>query len=116
MDKIAQIISNPLYCLLFGGGGILIIALTIIPLFRKNKEKKKDDNININIDINNSNPNFNNNDNRNNNTYNLEFETRPVVDKHEEYQEMKFREEEYYISFLKTIEEKRKEGDKVEYK
>jgi hypothetical protein len=46
----------------------------------------------------------------------LEFESNPIIDKHEEYEELDFNSDEYYITFLKTIEEKKKGGDEFEYK
>ena len=51
-----------------------------------------------------------------NQEYNLEFAYNPITDKEEEYDSLDFDTEEYYITFLKTIEEKKKAGDKFEYK
>lgn len=41
---------------------------------------------------------------------------KPLVDKDEEYKKWNFDSEEFYILFLKEIEEKKRGGDKIEYK
>lgn len=46
MEIFNNIISNPLYSLIFGSGGVAIIVFTILGF------KKKDKNINIKIDVN----------------------------------------------------------------
>jgi len=114
MERFNQILENPLYIILFGSGGVLIIIITLISL-----RSKKDNGINISIDINKEKQddvsNINS-DETQNKEYNLEFESNPIIDKTEEYDSLDFDTEEYYITFLKTIEEKKKAGDKFEFK
>ena len=109
MEFFNHIVSNPFYSFLFGSGGIVIIICTIIEL-----KNKKDRNINIEIDVN-DNKNVDK-DTKKHINYNLEFASNPIIDKHEEYEELDFDSDEYYITFLKTIEEKKKGGDEFEYK
>jgi len=108
MEIFSHIISNPLYSLIFGSGGVAIIFFTILGL------KKKDKNINIKIDVNGNRKK--DEEAKKDTNYNLEFESNPIIDKHEEYEELDFNSDEYYITFLKTIEEKKKGGDEFEYK
>ncbi len=114
METFNQILENPLYIILFGSGGVLMIIITLISL-----RSKKDNGINISIDINKEKQddvsNINSNETKNK-EYNLEFESNPIIDKTEEYDSLDFDTEEYYITFLKTIEEKKKAGDKFEFK
>ena len=114
METFNQILENPLYIFLFGSGGVLIIIITLISL-----RSKKDNRINIIIDINKEKQdgvsNINSDETKNK-EYNLEFESKPIIDKTEEYDSLDFDTEEYYITFLKTIEEKKKAGDKFEFK
>lgn len=110
MEIFSQIVSNPLYLFLFGSGGVLVIVLTIISL-----KNKKDNGININIDVNSNETKDAGSDIEKDAKYNLEFAPNPIIDKHEEYEQLDFTSDEYYITFLKTIEEK-KGGDKIEYK
>lgn len=114
MEIFKQILENPLYIILFGSGGVLIIIITLISL-----KNKKDNGINISIDINKEKQddvsNINS-DQTKNKEYNLEFKSNPIIDKTEEYDSLDFDTEEYYITFLKTIEEKKKAGDKFEFK
>lgn len=114
METFNQILENPLYIILFGSGGVLIIIITLISL-----RSKKDNGINISIDINKEKQddvsNINSDETKNK-EYNLEFESNPIIDKTEEYDSLDFDTEEYYITFLKTIEEKKKAGDKFEFK
>ncbi len=114
METFNQILENPLYIFLFGSGGVLIIIITLISL-----RSKKDNRINIIIDINKEKQdgvsNINSDETKNK-EYNLEFESNPIIDKTEEYDSLDFDTEEYYITFLKTIEEKKKAGDKFEFK
>lgn len=114
METFNQILENPLYIILFGSGGVLIIIITLISL-----RSKKDNRINIIIDINKEKQdgvsNINSDETKNK-EYNLEFESNPIIDKTEEYDSLDFDTEEYYITFLKTIEEKKKAGDKFEFK
>lgn len=114
METFNQILENPLYIFLFGSGGVLIIIITLISL-----RSKKDNGINISIDINKEKQddvsNINSDETKNK-EYNLEFESNPIIDKTEEYDSLDFDTEEYYITFLKTIEEKKKAGDKFEFK
>ncbi len=114
MERFNQILENPLYIILFGSGGVLIIIITLISL-----RSKKDNGINISIDINKEKQddvsNINSDETKNK-EYNLEFESNPIIDKTEEYDSLDFDTEEYYITFLKTIEEKKKAGDKFEFK
>lgn len=114
MEIFNQILENPLYIILFGSGGVLIIIITLISL-----RSKKDNGINISIDINKEKQddvsNINSDETKNK-EYNLEFESNPIIDKTEEYDSLDFDTEEYYITFLKTIEEKKKAGDKFEFK
>ncbi len=104
MERFNQILENPLYIILFGSGGVLIIIITLISL-----RSKKDNGINISIDINKEKQddvsNINSDETKNK-EYNLEFESNPIIDKTEEYDSLDFDTEEYYITFLKTIEEK----------
>ena len=52
MEYLNQIISNPLYILLFGGGGILAITIAIIGLLKdKNKKRKNRNKINNNEEL-----------------------------------------------------------------
>lgn len=114
MEIFNQILENPLYIILFGSGGVLIIIITLISL-----RSKKDNGINISIDINKEKQDDASNinsDETKNKEYNLEFESNPIIDKTEEYDSLDFDTEEYYITFLKTIEEKKKAGDKFEFK
>lgn len=114
MEICKQILENPLFLILFGSGGIVIIIITIISL-----RSKKEDRININIDVSGEKPNNIGNvnfDEPQNKDYNLEFEKKPIIDKSEEYDSLDFNTEEYYITYLKTIEEKKKAGDKFEFK
>lgn len=111
MEIFSQIVSNPLYLFLFGSGGVLVIVLTIISL-----KNKKDNGININIDVNSNETKDAGSDIDKDVKYNLEFAPNPIIDKHEEYEQLDFTSDEYYITFLKTIEEKKKGGDKIEYK
>ena len=114
MELFKQLLENPLYIILFGSGGILAIIVAIIAL-----RNKKENGISISIDINGDKKDSNNDLNTSeakNEEYILEFETNPIVDKTEEYDYLDFTSEEYYVAFLKTIEEKKKAGDKVEYK
>ena len=108
MEKIKVILESPLYTLLFGGGGILIIFISILSM-RKKRDEEEEKGININIDIDNR------SGSENKTEYNLNFETRPTIDKREEYQSLDFKQEDYYVNFLKTVEEKKKEGDQFEY-
>jgi hypothetical protein len=108
MEIFSHIISNPLYSLIFGSGGVAIIFFTILGL------KKKDKNINIKIDVNGNRKK--DEEAKKDTNYNLEFESNPIIDKHEEYEKLDFNSDEYYITFLKTIEEKKKGGDEFEYK
>ncbi len=114
MELFKQLLENPVYVLLFGSSGVLAIIIALIAL-----KNKKENGININIDVNSdkkdSNNDFNTSETKNKG-YNLEFETNPIVDKKEEYDYLDFTSEEYYVTFLKTIEEKKKTGDKLEYK
>ena len=114
METFNQILENPLYIILFDSGGVLIIIITLISL-----RSKKDNGINISIDINKEKQddvsNINSDETKNK-EYNLEFESNPIIDKTEEYDSLDFDTEEYYITFLKTIEEKKKAGDKFEFK
>lgn len=114
MEIFNQILENPLYIILFGSGGVLIIIITLISL-----RSKKDNGINISIDVNSEKrgdvSSINSNETKNK-EYNLEFESNPIIDKTEEYDSLNFDTEEYYITFLKTIEEKKKAGDKFEFK
>lgn len=105
MEVLNLILENPLYITLFGSGGVLIIIITLIS-FRN----KKENGINISIDINSKKQKTKNKD------YNLEFGSNPFIDKNEEYDSLDFDTDEYYITFLKTIEEKKKAGDKFEFK
>lgn len=107
MEIFEYLLGNPLYIVLCGSGGILVIIISLIAL-----KNKKENGISINIDV-------NSNKNRSkirDQEYNLEFESKPIIDKREEYDYLDFDSEEYYVTFLKTIEEKRKRGDKFEYK
>ena len=45
----------------------------------------------------------------------MDIEDFPEVDKLEEYQHFGYNTDEYYITFLKTIEEKKKAGDDITY-
>ena len=108
MEIFNNIISNPLYSLIFGSGGVAIIVFTILGF------KKKDKNINIKIDVNDDRKK--DEEAKKDTNYNLEFESNPIIDKHEGYDELVFNSDEYYIAFLKTIEEKKKGGDEFEYK
>ena len=108
MEIFNNIISNPLYSLIFGSGGEAIIVFTILGF------KKKDKNINIKIDVNDDRKK--DEEAKKDTNYNLEFESNPIIDKHEEYEELDFNSDEYYITFIKTIEEKNKGGDELEYK
>lgn len=114
MEIFKQILENPLYIILFGSGGVLIILITLITL-----RNNKDNGINISIDVNSEKQDdvsIINSDETKNKEYNLEFESNPIIDKTEEYDSLDFDTEEYYITFLKTIEEKKKAGDKFEFK
>lgn len=114
MEILGQILQNPLYIILFGSGGVIIIIITLISL-----KNKKENGININIDVNNEKPDNSSNINLNeteHKEYNLEFESSPIIDKREVYDSLNFDTEEYYITFLKTIEEKKKAGDKIDFK
>ncbi len=106
-----QIVSNPLYIFLFGSGGVLVIVLAIMA-----HKNKKDGDININIDVNSNEATGEDSSIGKNPKYNLEFAPNPIIDKREEYEKLDFGSDEYYINFLKTIEEKKKKGDKIEYK
>ena len=108
MEIFNNILSNPLYSLIFGSGGVAIIVITILGF------KKNDKNINIKIDVNDDRKK--DEEAKKDTNYNLEFESSPIIDKHEEYEELDFNSDEYYITFLKTIEEKKKGGDEFEYK
>lgn len=114
MELFNQLLENPLYVILFGSSGVLAIIIALIAL-----KNKKGNGVNINIDIHSDKKNGDNDYNTSETKkerYNLEFETNPIVDKQEEYEYLDFTSEEYYITFLKTIEEKKKAGDKLEYK
>ncbi len=50
------------------------------------------------------------------NESNLEPEFDPTMYKSEDYEIFDFNTEEYYVAFLKTVEEKKKAGDEFEYK
>lgn len=99
-----QILENPLYALLFGSGGVLAVVIALI--LPKNK---KENGININIDVN-SESNRNDTDLKTNETknegYNLEFESNPIVDKQEEYEDVKQLVPLYpnkYVAFFKDV-------------
>lgn len=114
MELLNQLLENPLYAILFGSGGVLAIIVALIAL-----KNKKENGININIEVNSDNKGRDNDFNTGETKsegYNLEFETNPIVDKQEEYDYFDFTSEDFYITFLKTIEEKKKAGDKLEYK
>lgn len=108
MEIFRQIISNPFYSFLFGSGGVIIVICTIMGL-----KNKKDSNVNVKIDVN---CKKKDKDAEKATNYNFEFDSNPIIDKHEEYEELDFNSEEYYITFLKTIEEKKKGRDEIEYK
>lgn len=115
MEIFKQIIANPLFAFLFGSGGILVIVIAIVSLIKN----KKENGININIDVNSekkSDVKDISSDETKNKGYNLEFEPNPIIDKREEYDYHDFKSEDFYVTFLKTIEEKKKAGDKFEYK
>ena len=92
METFNQILENPLYIILFGSGGVLIIIITLISL-----RSKKDNGINISIDINKEKQddvsNINSDETKNK-EYNLEFESNPIIDKTEEYDSLDFDTEE----------------------
>lgn len=113
MEIFNLILENPLFIILFGSGGVVIIIVTLFSL------RKKNGGITINIDINSDKQddvsNINSDETKNK-KYNLDFEFNPIIDKTEEYDSLNFDTEDYYITFLKTIEEKKKAGDKFEFK
>lgn len=100
MEWLSKILENPLYALLFGESGIVAGILSLISLKRKRKE-------NLTVDLNKK---------VTEKRYNLEFESNPIIDWHEEYDEFEFHTEEFYETYLKTIEEKKKRGDRIDYK
>ncbi len=97
MEFIKLIVDNPIYTLLFGGGGILIIAVNIMIYLKNDKNNK------------------NNKNNINNDTSQKPSVTHIGVDNTEDYEECDFNSDEFYIRYLKTIEEKKKGKDKIEY-
>jgi len=109
-EIINTIITNPIYLILFGSGGTLVVIVAIIAL------KKGGDRINIGINIGqDQKPPSPTSDADSQKDYNLDIEDFPEVDKLEDYQHHGYNTEKYYITFLKTVEEKKKAGDDIEY-
>ena len=112
MEMFSRIISNPIYLFFFGSGGVLIVVLTLFSL----KSSHHNNDININIDVNSNETKDKDIDAGKNTKHNLEFAPNPIIDKKGEYEKFDFNSDEYYITFLKTIEEKKKGRDIVDYK
>lgn len=111
-ELITSIIQNPLYLILFGSGGILVVIVAIIALGKNGKDKGG---INIGINIAQEQKPPRAQAENSGKDYNLDIEDFPEVDKLEEYQHFGYNTDEYYITFLKTIEEKKKAGDDITY-
>ncbi len=120
MGNLNELLNNPLYSILFGSGGILVILLTLFSFKNKSEKEyknKKENEIHINIGVNgDSNTKDVNSDGEKNRDYNFEFDINPIIDVQEEYDSLDFNSEDFYVTYLKTIEEKKKAGDKFEYK
>lgn len=111
IEILEQIINHPLYLILFGGGGIVVVLLTLKDVKRKNERKSE-----INIDI-----NISNGENKTikkldpDTSYDFKIDGISQIDMSMQYKQLDFSSDEYYEMFLKSIEEKKRGRDIVKY-
>lgn len=128
MNIVNLILDNPVYTLLFGSGGMLIVILTVIGIRRKRTDRGGDINkrraIKVTIEEETSKKEIEEEKplklNRSESLdspkpFVLEFEPQAFRDSDEAYISQNFKKEEFYLQFLKTVEEKKKRKDEIKY-
>lgn len=103
---LSRLMGSPLYLFLFGSGGTLIIVLTVISLLKKSSR------ISAFISKLGKDAAQKNETPHNHTKAPLPESPSPI----EEYDEYPFHSDEFFVTFLKTVEEKKKGEDIVEYR
>lgn len=112
---ISEIIENPMFVLVFGSGGVLLGIGTLVGIvvsIKRKKERNEGESFNLNGDNGNL---FTAGGEGNTRGYRLTIEDFPIKEKGEEYQGLEFESEDFYTTFLKTVEEKKRKGDCITY-
>ena len=110
---INEIVSSSLFRFLCGSGGVIVIILAILQLFKKEKNKSDTQSTDVNVNVN-INDNLKGSSVPSEIPYNLYIEkwSQTVV---MSYEELSFKSEEFYVNFLSKVEEKKRGKDYISY-
>lgn len=104
----SEMTESPIYYLLFGSGGVMIILLTIFSI----RKKQNGNNFDININIGDN--KHKDEDELNDIKYNLHIDKKNQS-RQSSYVKCSFSSEDFYIKFLAHVEEKKRKRDEIDY-